>query len=297
MFCRFIPVALRPRPTNTNHSADANYTSSSVSFRLRFLAKSHLPARQPSDRVYACHFCIFAGKTPRPSDATVFFSQKDLCAHIARHPRPLPDVPALTVIDSDLHPGEVPEHLANNYDVRLTRPSIPSAVPGPSEIGNLPCAVAASSFWMTVYGLRTPPDRAETLQFVVGQKIVGVEFPPRYEGEWAVGWADDEKGVFPVEHIRLLSPPRRELARASWGSGGSGSGSGVGETGMSATARWKFSPPALAVQGSGKGEGDAAGAPERWLKFGKGEIITNISCEYSASPFCSPPPFCRPISL
>ncbi|GAB1318860.1 SH3 domain-containing protein [Madurella fahalii] len=261
---------------DANGFADANYTSSSVSFRLRFLAKSHLPARQPSDRLYACHFCIYAGQTPRPSDATVFFSQKDLCAHIARHPRPLPHIPALTVLDADASP-EVPEHLANNYDVRFTRPSIPSAVPDGPEMANLPCAVATESFRMTIYGLRMPPDRAETLQFVVGQKIVGIEFPARYEGEWAVGWADDEKGVFPVEYVRLVPPPRRDWRATSWGSGGSGGGGGGGRGEMSAVARWKMSPPSSSMQGKGNTEEDAR---ERWLKFGKGEVITGISFPY-----------------
>lgn len=166
----------------------------------------------------------------------------------------------------------MPEHLANNYDVRLTRPSIPSAVPGAMETANLACAVATESFWMTIYGLRVPPDRAETLQFVAGQKIVGIEFPARYEGRWAVGWADDEKGVFPVECVRLVPPPRRDWRPGSWGSGRSSSG----RRELTAVARWKMSPPSSLAQGKGNTEGDTG---ERWLKFGKGEAITGISCE------------------
>jgi hypothetical protein len=57
-----------------------------------------------------------------------------------------------------------------------------------------------------------PPDRAHVLQFAAGQKIVGVEFPARYGGEWAVGWADHARGAFLVEGMRLVPPSRGEEA-------------------------------------------------------------------------------------
>ena len=62
---------------------------------------------------------------------------------------------------------------------------------------------------MTQAGLRMPPDRAHVLQFAAGQKIVGVEFPARYGGEWAVGWADHARGAFLVEGVRLVPPSSR----------------------------------------------------------------------------------------
>jgi hypothetical protein len=287
----FVQARIDHRSFNT--PIESNYPSSSISIRARFLAKSHLPSRQPSDRIYSCHFCIFAGKTPRPSDATVFFSQTELCAHMARHPRPLPQIPALKVV---VGTDGVPEDNNNNnnrhhdYDVRFTRPHpIPSAVPDEylTPSANLPSAVATESFRMTVYGLRTPLDRAEVLQFVVGQKIVGIEFPPQYEGQWAAGWADDERGVFPLEYVRLVPPATHREGdggmRVSWSSGsGSGSGGGTGGGGdMSAVTRWKFNPSTMEKGKSGGGDG------EKWLKFGKGEVITGISCEYKNTPCLS----------
>lgn len=120
-----------------------------------------------------------------------------------------------------------------------------------------------------------PPDRAKVLQLAAGQKIVGVEFPARYGGEWAVGWADHGRGAFPVEVGRLILPLSR----------GSEAGRVEGKGGLWAVTRWA-SPKTGFGDGEGngrRGKGKKGDETEevRWLRFGEGEVITDISCECS----------------
>ncbi|KAK3318409.1 hypothetical protein B0H66DRAFT_602999 [Apodospora peruviana] len=265
---------LDKRDARDNYSMAAG----AVSFRLRFLSKSHLAVRRVDEnQVYGCLFCVRAGRTPREGDATVFFGQAALFSHLARHPRPLPFVPGVTVLyDFD---GDGGEEFRNNYDMRFLKPPLIAAATGPDDrdgfIRRLPIAVASETFT----ALRAPPpDRATAatgllpmLQFAVGARIVGIEFPARYGGEWATGWADGAKGVFPVDCVRL-QPPRRQgdvvkasLPTATGGRGGSH---------LSAVARWKRVPPSMSKKDK---ELSLASGEAQWLKFDKGEVITGIS--------------------
>jgi len=230
--------------------ADVNYTSHDIHFRLRFLQKSHLAARTVDEALYACMFCIQQGRMPEESDATIFFSQGQLFAHLARHPRPLPVVPGLTVIDAP----EIPPPFRNDYDLHFTDPPRASQMVDPAvarEVAALPTARAVETFKKVNNVLRRPPGGAVPLQFAKGQRIVGIEFPPRYNGEWAVGWADGSKAPFPVECVRLDLPARSDVRLQS-------------VSGLKATARWKWAPK------------DKDG---NWLKLEKGETISNISCK------------------
>ncbi|KAK3944901.1 hypothetical protein QBC46DRAFT_437685 [Diplogelasinospora grovesii] len=217
-----------------NRSSDANYTTANVSFRLRFLSKSHLPARHIDDQLYGCLFCIHSGRTCEESDATVFFTQKQLFAHLARHPRPLPHVPGLKVVDAQ----QVPPELRNDYDLHFTHP--------PGTVTNS--------------ALRTPPDRAAVLQFAAGAKIVGVEFPAKYNGEWGIGWADNVRAAFPLDCVRLSPPEKRDVRMQA-------------TSNMSAVARWKRHPR----EKNGKDKDQMV----QWLKFDRGEVITSISFPYT----------------
>jgi hypothetical protein len=222
-----------------------------INFRLRMMQKSHLAVKSVQEQVYGCLFCIHNGSTVDESDATVFFTHKQFFAHMARHPRPLPAVPGLTVVEG----AEVPENLKENFDIHFSNPARQSVMSGIApEIGRLPSAIAVETRRSVNGIIRLPPDRAGILQFAVGAKIVGVEFPTRYDGKWAIGWHDGVRGAFDAESVRLEAPPRTEVKMQ-------------GTSSLQATARWKWSQ---------KGEGN-------WIKFEKGDVIKNISCEFCYS--------------
>ncbi|KAK8118711.1 uncharacterized protein PG998_003337 [Apiospora kogelbergensis] len=230
--------------------ATGNYTSNSIGFRLRVLQKSHLSNRHIDDQFYACIFCIRLGRTLEESDSTVFFNQKQLFAHISRHPRPLPLVSGFTVIEGDV----IPPHLKDNFDLLFPNPPTTSVMPAIApEVSRLPTAVAVETRKMTHGILRSPPDRAPVLEYAVGARIVGVEFPPRYEGKWAIGWHDGIRGVFESDTVRLEPPPRSEVRMQ-------------GTSNMQAVAQWKFRQTG--------GEGN-------WLKLNKGDVIENIGWAYT----------------
>ena len=230
----------------------ASYQTCGVGFRLRFLSKSHLTARHVEDQLYACLFCVQLNKTSEDSDATVFFSQKQLFAHLSRHARPLPTVPGLMVIES----ATMPQSFKNNYDLHFPNPPAKSLMAGLSrEIYAMPTAVATETFRSTNGALRAPPTREAVLQFAVGARIVGVEFPPRFHGEWGIGWADNVRAAFPVDCVRIEPPPKTQVRMEQSSS-------------MRAVARWSRKP-----KDKNKELGD-------WLRFEKGEIITGIGCTF-----------------
>ncbi|CAK7206868.1 hypothetical protein SEUCBS139899_009674 [Sporothrix eucalyptigena] len=229
-----------------NHPS-VNYRMHGIGFRLRFLSKCHLPAKQVDDPLYACIFCLQEGHTLEESDATVFFSQGQLFSHLARHPRPLPNVQGITVIDGP----EIPEQFKNNYDLHFAMPPVHSELDGiRRELQQLPTAMAVETFRKAHGALRRPPDGAVPIQFPIGSKIVGIEFPAKYRGEWAVGWFDNVRGPFPVEHIRLEPPPRNEIRTQ-------------GTSGMRATARWKWASSSVYRNSD-------------WLRLDRNETVSNI---------------------
>lgn len=230
-------------------SEQSNHHNSTISFRLRFISKSHLPSRTVDEQLYGCLFCNQLGRTADESDATVFFSQKQLFLHLARHPRPLPAVPGLTVIETI----DIPAQFRNNYDLHFPHPPIKSLMVGlEKEIAQMPTAIATEAFRTTHGAVRAPPDGSRKLQFCAGQRIVGVEFPSKYGGEWGIGWADNVRAAFPAEVVRLEAPHVDEIRRP-------------GSSNLKAVARWKRHPK----------ERD----PGAWLRFNRGEVVTNISCK------------------
>ncbi|KAK8079780.1 hypothetical protein PG997_007598 [Apiospora hydei] len=219
--------------------ATGNYTSNSVGFRLRVLQKSHLSNRHIDDQFYACIFCISLGRTLEESDSTVFFNQKQLFAHMARHPRPLPVVSGFTVVEGD-----------DNFDLWFPSPPTASVMPPLApEVGRLPTAVATETRKLTHGILRSPPDRNPVLEYAVGARIVGIEFPPRGQSAGTTG----SGGAFESDTVKLEPPPRSEVRMQ-------------GTSNMQAVARWKFRQTG--------GEGN-------WLKFNKGDVIENIGWAYT----------------
>ncbi|KAK6448439.1 hypothetical protein FP744_10004689 [Trichoderma asperellum] len=228
-----------------NKQEEGNYTKNGIGYRLRFLQKSHLHAKRVDDVMYACVFCIHTSRTLDQSDSTVFTSTAALFAHLARHPRPLPDVPGIAVVDQT----EVPPHLVNDYDLVFNSPPEPHPVrERAAEIAHLPTGHAKESA-RRLFGQRLLPDRTPALELIQGAKITGVTWPARYGGEWAFGWHDGVFASIPVEILKLDRPPFSLIKRNN-------------SSRVRAKARWKFS---------------VKEKNEDWLKFDKDEVITNIS--------------------
>ncbi|ODA76358.1 hypothetical protein RJ55_08204 [Drechmeria coniospora] len=224
---------------------EGNHSKSDIGYRLRFLQKSHLAAKRADDVHYGCLFCIRQGRTLDESDATVFFTTKALFAHLARHPRPLPEVPGITVVDGP----EMPDHVRNDYDLHFTQaPAAHPAHEHAAEIAGQPTGVAKAQA-RRVYGQKLPFDRTEALELARGARLTGIAWPPKYGGDWMVAWHDGTFASVPTDLIKLDPPPADDISMD-------------GTSHVRARARWKFSP-------KDKERGD-------WLRFDKNETITNI---------------------
>ncbi|KAI1813391.1 hypothetical protein GGS20DRAFT_586560 [Poronia punctata] len=232
-----------------NNESTGNFTSNTVGFRLRVLQKSHLPIRIIEEQMYGCLFCINEGRTLEESDATVFFNQKQLFAHMARHPRPLPRVAGITVIE-DVEPSPAQR---DNFDLHFPHPPIESVMLGIArEVARLPAGIATETKKITAHStMRLPPDRQPVLHFAIGARIVGIEFPAKYEGKWAIGWHDGVRAPLEADTVQIEAPSRSEVKMQATSS-------------VQAVARWKWNQ-----------KGD-----DRWLKFDKGDVIKNISWVY-----------------
>lgn len=234
---------------DVNKLDSGTFKRGGISYRVRFLQKSHIAAKRVDDVQYGCVFCMQLGHTLDDSDATVFFSPRTLMDHIARHPRPLPDVPGLVVIDGT----EVPSHLTNDFDVQLSNPPVPHPVIDiRSEIVQLPAGVTKEPA-RRLYGQRLLFDRTPALELAQGARVTGLTWPAKYNGEWAFGWHDGVHASVPTDILKLDTPGNQHVK--------------IGGTSMiRARARWRFNP--------GKDKGSD------WLKFEKNDVIKNISWSY-----------------
>ena len=234
-----------PQPDKGNHSKVMG-----INYRIRFLQKSHLTANRVDDVQYGCVFCVQQGYTIDKSDATVFFSQKSLFDHLARHPRPLPHVPGLTVIEGD----QVPEKHHNDYDIHFRAPPVPHPVAKRArEIASQPTGVAREQS-RRLYGQRLLYDRSPALELAKGARLTGITWPVQYQGEWIFAWHDGNCASVPADLVKL-DPPPSSMVRYD-------------RTSMvCARAKWKF---AVKEKKGEKGE---------WLKFDKNDTITNIACK------------------
>jgi len=235
--------------TDVNRHDKGNFARNGIHFRVRFLQKSHISTKRIDDVQYACVFCVQQNHTMDKSDATVFFNQKSLFEHLARHPRPLPEVPGFTVIEAE----RVPEKHKNDYDIHFRQP--PNSHPvidRATEIARLPSGIAKEQA-RRMYGMRLLYDRSPALELAQGAKITGISFPAQYLGEWCFGWHDGNYASVPVDLVRLEPPPSKEICYDR-------------SSNVRAKARWKF------VQRDK--EKDKNG---EWLKFDKGDTITNIA--------------------
>ncbi|KAK3291131.1 uncharacterized protein B0H64DRAFT_420457 [Chaetomium fimeti] len=234
----------------TGNAEAVRSSESGARYRLRLLFKSHLRQGNSTETLYACLWCVQAGTTTREGDATVFRSAKDLLRHLTRHPQPLPIISGIFTCY-----GPLPNSVPQDFDLHL--PETPAPVPMPENVARLATAVAVKDHYRRPGRgkLDKPPKYdADMLEFMEGARIVGIIFPEKWGGKYCLGRHDGEFGAFPAKVIELREPQETEIPIG-------------GENGMSATARWKWQPPAT------------AGSP--WLSFGKGEVITNVQCLYA----------------
>ncbi|KAI1102179.1 hypothetical protein F4804DRAFT_276775 [Jackrogersella minutella] len=232
-----------------NNDSSGTFTSNSIGFRLRILQKSHLQIRHVEEQLYGCLFCLQEGKTVEESDATVFFNQSQLFAHMARHPRPLPTIPGITVVEAP----EIPPAYKDNFDLHFPYPPMQSVMAGLSrELSRLPSAVATETRKIQNGVMRSPPGRDPVLHFAVGAKIIGIEFPAKYDGKWGIGWHDGVRAAFEIDSVLIDTPPKHETKMQN-------------TSNVQAVARWKWNQ-----------KGD-----DRWLKFDKGDVIKNIAWAYT----------------
>ncbi|GJC97667.1 SH3 domain-containing protein [Colletotrichum higginsianum] len=232
--------------------ARANFLKFGLLYRMRFLIKSHIPARTTSEIRYACLFCIRSGHTVHEGDATVFPSADQLLKHLARHPQPLPAVPGVTVLYGQV---DKDHHQIEDYDIHFPSPPAPSPFPKIDTFAQFPVATASKSHvqrWGET--LARPDDSTDVLKFFVGAKIVGVEFPEKWGGKWCVGWHDGVRGAFPAKHVEIEGPKQNEISFQA-------------TSAVSLTTRWKWDPPDSSRTG--------------WLTFNKGETIKNVGCKFS----------------
>ncbi|KAI1381910.1 hypothetical protein F4677DRAFT_439716 [Hypoxylon crocopeplum] len=232
-----------------NNDSSGSFTSNSIGFRLRILQKSHLSIRHVEEQMYGCLFCIQQGKTVEESDATVFFNQSQLFAHLARHPRPLPAIQGLTVVEAP----EIPPAFQDNFDLHFPHPPMQSVMNGLSrELSRLPSATATETRKIQNGVMRSPPGRETVLHYAVGARIVGIEFLVKYEGKWCIGWHDGVRAAFEADSVQIDPPSKTEIKMQ-------------GTSNVQAIARWKWNQ-----------KGD-----DRWLKFDKGDVIKNIGWAYN----------------
>ncbi|RYP53896.1 hypothetical protein DL768_001208 [Monosporascus sp. mg162] len=170
---------------------------------------------------------------------------QQLFLHLGRHPRPLPSVAGLTVIEGP----DMPPQPKDNFDLFFPNPPAQSVMTGiMPEISRLPTATTTETRKSQHGIMRAPLDRAPVLQFAVGAKIVGIEFPAKYEGKWALGWHDGVRAAFETDAVLLDAPPKGEIRMQ-------------GTSSLQAIARWKW---------------NQKGGDGKWLKFDKGDVIKNI---------------------
>ncbi|EQL01519.1 RING finger domain-containing protein [Ophiocordyceps sinensis CO18] len=235
--------------SDVSKQEEGNLSKDGIKYRIRFLQKSHLPAKRPDDVHYGCVFCIHQGHTLDMSDATVFFTTKALFSHLARHPRPLPKVPGVTVVEE----AEMPEHLRNDYDIHFPNPPVAHpAHENRDDIIHRPTGIAKRDA-RRCYGQKQLYDRSLALELDKGARITGIKWPANHKGEWIFAWHDGVYASVPMELIQLDFPPATEMKMG-------------GTSYVCAKARWKF--------------GHKDKETGQWLKFDKHDPITNIGWPY-----------------
>ncbi|XXG98605.1 hypothetical protein Hte_004930 [Hypoxylon texense] len=228
--------------------SSANHSKAGVSYRLRFLYKSHLISSSAFTMHFGCLFCAQKGQTVYADDATVFETQDQLFKHLSRHPQPLPEIPGVVVLYGQVL---MDDPNVEDYDLHFQTPPVASILPDAASLSKLPSAVAVKSH-VKKYGRDVVnPDGSteQVLKFLEGARIVGIEFPEKWKGKWCTGWHDGLWGSFPAKFVNLEPP-----AHSPGGSSNT--------DGMFVTTRWKWEV-----------KDTAAG----WLSLDKDETLSNVN--------------------
>lgn len=201
----------------------------------------------PTNIPIKCIFCIEEQRTVEDHDATVFFSVTSLFRHLARHPRPLPQVTGITTVYGIQPPSVL------DFDIQFTIHEPKLSTYCMSEIASKVTSRPSAHAVITHHPKPTSktfrdPDGQPTMHFADGAKIVGISFPERWGGNWYVGYHDGERGSFPANSVSFIPPPRDDVKLNP-------------QSSLQAVAKWDWKP-------KDKDEG--------WLKFSKGERIYNI---------------------
>ncbi|KAM0189090.1 hypothetical protein ACHAPI_010235 [Fusarium lateritium] len=234
----------------------ASQQTRGILHRSRFLYKSHIAVRSINSVFFGCLFCDRTKSTLQKDDATVFQSIDLLFRHISRHPHPLPHIPGVVVVYEN---RDANARRRQDYDLSFphsTMTTSPSGLPAynPDRIASLP-AVRATKDHIRRKNEKSqarPDSVSEVLQFLAGAKIVGVEFPEKWNGKWCQGWHDGVFGTFPSNIITFELPQHVDSAL-------------LPRTPRTGVARWKFEKQ----------------RQPGWLALRKGEVIYNLACKFS----------------
>ncbi|KAL9565165.1 hypothetical protein ACKAV7_010810 [Fusarium commune] len=169
----------------------ASQQTRGILHRYRFLYKSHIAVRSINSIFFGCPFCDRTKSTLQEDDATVFQSIDLLFRHISRHPHPLPHVPGVVVVYES---RDANTRGRQDYDLSFphsTMTASPSGLPANDldRIASLPAARATKDHIRrrNERSQARPDSVSEVLQFLAGAKIVGVEFPEKWDGKWCQG--------------------------------------------------------------------------------------------------------------
>ncbi|CZT01997.1 uncharacterized protein RCO7_05480 [Rhynchosporium graminicola] len=233
------------------------YSNSEIRWRQRFISKCHL--KTTDEAIYACIFCIEEHKTTEEHDATVFFSVGQLFRHLAKHPRPLPNIPGIITLYGFQSPEVV------DFDLNFTSPHPTTSVYSmrviASKVASRPSGQATSTH-------RPKPGRSNlhdpegnpVLKFANGARIVGITFPVRFSGKWCMGYHDGQRGAFPASEIMLDVPAKEDILMNP-------------QSSLIAIARWDFKPKDTRDGG--------------WLRLSRGDKILCIGFTFQDQWFWS----------
>lgn len=234
----------------------ASQQTRGILHRPRFLFKSHITVRNVNSVYFGCLFCDKTKSTLQEDDATVFQSVDLLFRHISRHGHPLPPVPGVEVVYEH---SDVNSRGRQDCDLYIPNSTMTAlhGVPRANEsnrIASLPAARAVKDHIRrsNERPQARPDATSEILQFLSGAKIIGIEFPEKWDGKWCQGWHDGVFGTFPSKLISLDMPRHVKIAS-------------LPNTPRTGVARWKFEKQ----------------RQPGWLVLKKGDIIYNLACGFS----------------
>ncbi|KAF5596717.1 hypothetical protein FPCIR_3928 [Fusarium pseudocircinatum] len=232
----------------------ASQQTRGILHRPRFLFKSHIAVRNVNSVYFGCLFCDKTKSTIQEDDATVFQSIDLLFRHISRHTHPLPHVPGVEVVYEHSDTNSRGRQDCDLYFPNSTMTALHgmSRANESNRLASLPIARAVKDHIRrsNEKPQARPDATSEILQFASGARIIGIEFPEKWDGKWCQGWHDGVFGTFPSKLISLDIPRHVKIAS-------------LPNTPRTGVARWKFEKQ----------------RQPGWLALKKGDVIYNLAWE------------------